>query len=278
VASVGLKNQIKLPYDLTASASFEHSKNLGQRISETATQDHYACSMGLEYLPSDPIKASTKIEYGDDGMSRKFNYFLAGDYRFHRDMSLLWKYRLSNDNSKEASGFRNIYSAIIGLAYRPIEINDFNVIGKFELKGDNNNYIAPFQNYSAAIISIHSYLEPIKRLELGIKTAAKFANDRSPDFSASTQTYFGLLRASYDYTEFLSFGAEYRALTQMQAEDLLSGYSLDCGYAVMRNLKVIVGYNFKGLEEKDLVDQNLWSRGAFVTLSLKFNQDDLGIH
>jgi len=274
--SIGIRNTVKLPYDLTANLGYERAKDLSQRVDQTATDDHTAYSAGLEYLPKDPVKASAKFEYGDGKVAKKTNVYLAGDYRFQRDFSFILKYNRSNENSVTNSGYRNMSHLILGMAYRPTESNLFNAIGKFEVKGDKNHYLAPFIDYGAVIGSVHTYLEPIHRFELGIKLAYKVSSEESEQFSYSTHTSFYLLRGSYDITEKLDASVEYRALVQAEAKDILSGYSIDAGYAVMENLKLVVGYNFKGYKDRDLVENNVWSAGPFVKFSYKFGEELFG--
>jgi hypothetical protein len=63
---------------------------------------------------------------------------------------------------------------------------------------------------------------------------------------------------------------------QTEANDILHGYSADIGYVVMTNLKLMVGYNFKGYKDRDLVDNNMWSAGPFVKFSFKFGEELFG--
>ncbi|MBS4028861.1 MAG: hypothetical protein KGZ58_09500 [Ignavibacteriales bacterium] len=278
MASIGLKNRLKLTNELTSNFSIERTKNLGQHIGETTTPDHSAISTALEYLPEEkPVKAVTKIEFGDDNISRKWNFNFGGDYRFKQDFSLILKYRVMNEDAKTSSDYRIQHHWILGLAYRPVNSNWFNTIAKAEIKRDKNYYVHPFINYGAFIVSDHSYIEPIQRLELGVKFAYKIADESSYQFSATTHTLFYLFRAEYDITKKFDIGAEYRLLNQTEARDLLDGYSAEIGYAVVKDTRIAVGYNFKGYKEKDLVDYTVWSSGPFVKFNVKFDEESLGI-
>ena len=274
--SVGLKNKIKLPYDLTANLSYERTKDLNQRVDETSTNDHDAYSVGLEYLPKDPFKASTKIEFGSDNTSKKMNYTFDADYRFKKDLSAILKYTLSEDNAVASSGYRTMSHWIAGLAYRPVESNDFNILGKFEVKQDDNHYVSPYDDYQAMIGSVHAYFEPVRRFELGLKFAYKVAFDGSDDYSVTTHSSFYLARGTYDINEKMDVAAEFRTLMQVEANDMLYGYSAEVGYVVIKNLRLAAGYNFKGYVERDLVDNNLWSAGPFLKFSFKFGEDLFG--
>ncbi|MFZ4622370.1 MAG: hypothetical protein ACOYNS_17540, partial [Bacteroidota bacterium] len=274
--SIGLKNKIPVTEDLTGYLGYEKTKALGQRLGEASTQDHSAYSAALEYLPKFPLKAATKVEFGDNAASDKMNVTFAGDYRFRQDFSFILKYLSSNESAKKTSGYRDITHLITGLAYRPVDDNWLNIIGKYEVKSDKNHYIAPFIDYNTSIISIHSFIEPVQKLEIGLKYAYKASAENSLLFGVTTNTNFYLLRAEYDITDDLNAGAEYRLLHQLEAGDKLSGYSVDAGYVIIRNLRLTAGYNFKGYKEQDLIDYTLWSRGPFIKLSFKFSEELLG--
>ncbi len=275
--SIGLKNKLKVTEDVTGYLGYEKTKALGQRVGEAATQDHSAYSAALEYLPKLPLKVATKVEFGENSVSDKTNFTFAGDYRFERDFSFIVKYRGANESAKKSDSYRDIEHLIAGLAYRPVDENWLNVIGKYEVKVDKNHYIAPFIDYNTSIISIHSFIEPVRKLEFGLKYAYKASTENSVNFGATTNTNFYLLRAEYDITDDLNAGAEYRLLHQLEAGDRLNGYSIDAGYVVYRNVRLTVGYNFKGYKELDLVDYSLWSRGPFIRLSFKFSEELLGL-
>ncbi len=276
--SVGLKNILQLPYNLTANFAYERAKSLEHRLGEASTPDHSAYSAGVEYLPKEqPVKASTKLEFGDNALNKKMNFTFDGDYRFQRDLSAIVKYQLSNDDAKNSSGFETQSHLITGLAYRPVDFNWLNVLGKFEMKHDNNHYLSPFDDYTASIASVHAYVEPIQRLEIGMKYAFKLADETSVDFSATTHTNFYLIRAQYSFTDKFDAAAEYRILTQREVNDMLNGYSAEVGYVAMKNTRVAVGYNFKGYKERDLVDYSLWTRGPFIHVGFKFDEELLGL-
>jgi len=276
--SIGLKNTLKLPWDLTANAGYERATALEHRLGETPTDDHFAYFGGLEYLPErQPVKLSGKAEYGEDRTRKHTNLTFGGDYRFRKDLSLITKYTYSDEQAFDASGYETRYHLIAGLAYRPVDMNWLNVIGKYEFRSDNNHYLHPFIDDGASIISIHAYIEPAKRVELGTKFAYKTSTQNSFAFSMTTHTSFYLLSGRYDLTDRVDVGGEYRILLQSEAGDLLNGYSAEVGYIVMNNLRVAAGYNFKGYKDQDLVDYQLWSKGPFLRMNLKFSEELFGL-
>jgi hypothetical protein len=94
--------------------------------------------------------------------------------------------------------------------------------------------------------------------------------DGSDDYTVTTHSSFYLARGTYDINEKMDVAAEFRTLMQVEANDMLYGYSAEVGYVVIKNLRLAAGYNFKGYVERDLVDNNLWSAGPFLKFSFKF--------
>lgn len=274
--SIGLKNRVRLPYDLFGNIGFERAKSLETRLVETPTEDHIAYSGSLEYLPERPMKATAKAEYGENNLSTKSNYFFGFDMRVLRDVSVIAKGTLSYDKARQGSGYQDRSHLILGGAYRPVDNNLLNIIGKLELKKDDNHYLAPFDASRATIVSVHAFVEPIRRVELGCKFAYKRGVEQSVDFYFKTHTYFYLISGRYNISDKVDIGGEYRLMRQKEAQDWLIGYNVAVGTVVMNNLRVEGGYNFKGYKERDLVDFSLWSKGPFIRMSYKFDESLFG--
>jgi hypothetical protein len=275
--SVGLFNRIPLPYDLTATLGFERTRSVERRLNETPVNDHAAYSAGLEYLPDAPIKAFGKAEYGTGAMSRKTNVDVGGAFQFARDLSLLAKYRYNKEEQKSAPKYFVREHVIAGIAFRPVEWNAFNLLAKGEMRSDRNHASEPFIDDIAYIGSVHAFAEPVKRVEIGTKLAYKIVEQDAPDLSLTSSMWFGLFRGRVLLSDWLDLGGEYRILHQRETDDLLRGYSAEAGVSLIQNLRVAVGYNFKGYREKDLVDYTLWSKGPFVRLNLKFTEELFGL-
>ena len=194
-----------------------------------------------------------------------------GDYRFENDFSVITKYRFTKEEARSAHGYQIRNYLVTGLAYRPVRMNWFNALAKFELRSDNNFYLSPFVRYLAAIVSAHGYVEPVQRLELGLKYAYRTAHEVSGLFEARTHTFFYLVSARFDISQTFDIGGEYRLLWQTEARDLLNGYSAEVGVAITKDVKVSGGYNFKGYKDRDQVDYRLWSQGPYMRVSLKFD-------
>ncbi|MDE3057158.1 MAG: hypothetical protein KGJ59_04295 [Bacteroidota bacterium] len=294
-ASIGLKNTTKITNDLTADVGYERTRALDRSLIEATTSDHDAFSLGLEFIPKEPYKAAFKGEYEKDAQSVKRNLTFGGDvnvssgftliekmsyYDEVRDQSLtssdqFWSapLALSQSASVASSGFLKRFRNTVGFAFRPVQYDWLNAIGKFDQKVEYNGFVSPQSDYSASIISLHTFVEPIPYLELGIKYALKYANEQSYGLRAKTLTDFYLARADYDLGwHNVDVAGEFRILSQREANDMRIGYSGEVGYVLMQNVRLGAGYNFVGSKDRDLVDYTYWSRGPYLTVKMKFTE------
>jgi hypothetical protein len=172
-----------------------------------------------------------------------------------------------------SDGILKKFHNTIGIAYRPVAWDWLNAIGKYEQKMDYNGMVSPETYDNASIVSLHTFVEPFRRLELGLKYALKIDDETSYGLNAKTLTDFYLLHAEYDLNwHSFDVAGEYRILSQHQANDAKIGYSAEVGYVLLQNVHIAVGYNFIGNKDIDLIDYTYWSKGPYVTMGMKFTE------
>ena len=295
--SIGLKNTLHLTDELTSNVSYERTRALDRNIIEVHTEDNDAVSAGLEYLPKAPVKASIKGELAKNSQGLKRNVVFGGDLRLNTEFTLIEKFSYyeesriqtqPSDSSKSfagntlavdqfglssAYGVLKKMSNIIGLAYRPISFDWLNAIGKYEKKLEYNGMVSPETEDNTDIISLHTFIEPVRGLEIGTKYAMKMKSEKTYNVTANTFTDFYLVRAEYDlrWNNF-DVAAEYRTLNQHESQTMKNGYSAEIGNVVFENIHIGVGYNFVGTKDKDLVASEYWSAGPFVSIRAKFTE------
>jgi opacity protein-like surface antigen len=81
----------------------------------------------------------------------------------------------------------------------------------------------------------------------------------------------------YDWTPRLTTGVFGAALSQTQPGKARQfGYGVEAGYAVRENVWLNLGYTVRGLNDKDLMDNNYRNRGWFVGMRYKFDEKSFG--
>ncbi|MFA5833137.1 MAG: hypothetical protein WDA22_06645 [Bacteroidota bacterium] len=303
--SIGLKNTVHITDEVTSNVSYERTRALDRNIVEVQTDDNDAVSVGLEYLPNESYKGSIKGEFAKNSQSIRRNLTFGGDIRLANDFTLIDKMsyfeedRVQPQSSSNTfaggtlstgqigsginSGLLKKFENIVGLAYRPVNIDWFNAIGKFEKKVEFNGLVEPQTSYNVNILSMHTFVEPIIGLEIGTKYAMKYASEQAFGLHVSTMTDFYLLRAEYDlqWNNF-DVASEYRILSsrivgQENSTSVKHGYSAEVGNVVFENIRVAVGYNFIGTEDRDLVGQDYQSAGFFLSFRAKFTEKILDL-
>ncbi len=299
-ASIGLKNTTKINDEVTGNFTLERTRALDRNIGEAKTNDNDAVSLGFEYLPKKAYKAAIKGEFAQNQQSIRRIVTFGGDIRIANDFTLIDKMTYFEENRFASPSAQNNFASgtlsgnqpggalsggllkkfnnILGLAFRPVSVDWLNAIGKFEKKVEFNGVVAPQISYDVNIISLHTFFEPFIGLEIGTKYAMKFATEEAYGLKASTMTDFYLVRAEFDlrWNNF-DVASEYRILNsrivnQAHSSSIKHGYSAEIGNVVFENIRLAVGYNFVGTEDRDLVGRDYQSAGPFISIRAKFTE------
>ena len=276
-ATIGLKNMWRITKALTANILFEKTKDLSKNLVEARTPDHDAASLSLEYFPTFPLRATAKGEYFKAVTNVRRGIDVGASFALFDGLSLLGKGTYFIDDARQTSGSLKQSDMMLGLAYRPASVNWLNVIGKVQFKSHANSTVTPGVDYRATIASMHTYLEVIPALELGIKYAMKNSRDIYDDMSTTMMSHFLLLRPQYDLAPEWNVAGECRALYQHAAKNLKLGYSVETGFVFIKNTMLSMGYNFQAYRERDLVENVYAVAGPYVTVRLKLTEELFGL-
>jgi opacity protein-like surface antigen len=81
-------------------------------------------------------------------------------------------------------------------------------------------------------------------------------------------------RAVYDIDKQWSAGVQANVLRNNTGKQY--AYGIEVGYVVAPNTYLTVGYNFRGFNDKDLIDSNYTNRGVVIGIRWKFDEDTFG--
>ncbi|MDF1593577.1 MAG: hypothetical protein P1P89_18875 [Desulfobacterales bacterium] len=266
---IGLRNKFKLTESLGGNVSLEnlHTRGGEQRKGEP---DGFAVSTGLQYLPTDRLKLTSRFEYKDeksdpDLISHLIEVGLG--YKLHPDYSLLARERYYSEVLGGNQGKRIRSRTTLGLAYRPVRYDRFNALAKIELKNEQDTIQTPDENSDAYIGSMEGHYQTSRRLQLIGKYAGKLVLENE------FQSYTDLISARfiYDLTDRIDIGAEYRLLTGHDVDSRSHGGSIEAGYRLVKNLWLSLGYSFDAFDS-DLTADNYWGKGPFMRIRFKFDE------
>ncbi len=268
---IGLRNKFMLGKNITGNLSGEYLNTLsGTR--RQGDPDAFAVAAGLEFLPKDDIKITTRMEYRNEKSDAPRDNYLGEfglAYRLSPDYALLFKEKYSLEDMRSA-GERATNRTLLGVAYRPRDCDIFNAFGKVEYKHEKDSTGSPGYATNTYIGSVEGVYQARKGLQLIGKYAGKFVTDDG----FRSYTDFASGRVLYDITENYDFGAEYRLLSSRAVHSVLQGGSIEFGRRIIEGMWVSAGYSFDKFDS-DLVGDSYQGRGPYLRLRFKFDESTL---
>jgi len=265
----GLSSDINNNWAL--AGSFEHG-TVQNHDGTQATRN--AGAVGIGYKDSQ-MKASSKLEFrGDAGEQDKEQYLIynAVEYKPTINATLFAKTNISgtrnlSDNFTEAQ-YKELAA---GVAYRPVYFDRVNLLAKYAYLEDNSS---PDQSDFEDVEEERTHTvggelayDLTDKLQLVEKLAYKFGEEKVTGFDfTKTQTWLNIHRLNYNIDSDWQIGAEYRILTQKEAEDCKQGALLEVNRKIGQFVQLGVGYNFTEFND-DLTHLDYTSQGPFVRLT-----------
>lgn len=271
-AAIGLRNRWHVGNGIRLNTGFERVETLKSAASGTK-QDATAISLGLEYLTDPRWKAVAKVETRWADASDSYLNTLGVAYKQSDDVTLLAKnvYRLIDNKD---GGDRTVDRFQVGAAYRDFDSNRFDALTKFEYRLDDNQTTASSAyKREAFIVSAHTNYHPVRRLTLASQYAVKYARQEFNDLTSTGTTQLLAGRAIYDINERWDTSINTGVMWDDQSSGVRYLLGAELGYLVMANLWVSGGYNFTGYRDDDLTDANTTTKGAYMRLRFKFDED-----
>ena len=302
--AIGVRNTFKLTDRFSLTGGLEHTRQMGGYANSANNGTGYAAGLGestavtagVEYL-TDTYKLSGILEgrKGDDANTRLFS---AGfGYKITPAWSLLARSVVSDSEGQGASGGneRHLQRHQIGLAYRPVDDDTWNALMRYERRserivghgnaagaltggsafgGESGNASLPGST-SADIVSAHLNYNPARGRVLSARYAGKLS--RVDDGFLASSYWAHLLQARYtqDINKDWDFGVQ-AGLLYGKGGALQKTLGVEVGYQMAKDLWISAGYNFVGLNDRDLTANEYTSKGAYIRLRFKFDETRLG--
>ncbi|MDB5929174.1 MAG: conserved repeat domain protein [Polaromonas sp.] len=290
-AAMGVRNTFKVSEQWRLTAGIERTKSIGGGTSSgiVGQGNSTAIVTGAEYL-SDRVKASGILEarQGDD--SNSYLSSLGVGYKIDTDWSLLARSIISDSKGQGANAGNNrlLSRQQIGVAYRPVNQEEWNALARYEHKTERVNgtgsalgaasgsvfgsNAGQSGTYSADIVSAHFNYNPQRGSYLMGRYAGKVS---TADDSFLRSTYWAhLLQGRYllDLSSDWDLGLQ-AGLLYGKGGALQKTAGVELGYQVAKDLWVSAGYNFVGLKDRDLAAGEYTSEGVYIRLRFKFDEN-----
>jgi len=270
-ALIGFRNRWNVNDDLAINIAFERS-NIIDDIHGAG--DYDAFSISGEYLPTAPIKSGLKYEIRRDFLTTKQNAEAGIDLKVLDGLSAIGRHTFYLDKQKSSQNeLHHIKNhTVFGLALRPVYSNKINILAKVDIKHEDNEIIKPSTNSLVLIGSTEGFYHPLRALEIMAKYALKRTRETSLTITSVTYTDIYIGGLTYQFFEQFDIGGEYRILHQHQTDDYEYGYAAEFGVSPINNVRIALGYNFRGSAEPDFPESEYWAQGLFFRIETKFTE------
>lgn len=264
--SIGLNNKINVLPELALGVAYERVSGIDPFMN--IGDDHNAWSLSAEYNPDYiGLKSSIKYDFRDGkNASNLFAVNAAG--AVGDDFGLFARYTFNKSSQMER---RSSSEGLLGMAYRPLESDFFNAIFKYQIKKRNEG-INELSDILNNIISFEGFFQPSYSWEVYTKLALKNSYDSTDGYKpVFSNIGLGLARVTYKINYNFDVVGEYRNLTHFETKTSYNDFTGEIGYFPIKDLRLALGYNLFGYNDKDLITTNYTSQGPYVNVTIKMN-------
>jgi uncharacterized repeat protein (TIGR01451 family) len=266
--SIGLRNKFSLGKGVTGNLTFEKLDTLkGPELNRQP--DETAISVGLEYLPKDNLKITTRLESRKGGADKSDLAEISAVYKAGEDLHLLFKERYFTNIFSSQSVRKNSSHSIFGIAFRPIRHDRFNAMAKYELKNGIDSVSVPGYDGDAIILSLQAGF----RIAPDFRVSGRFAKKTLNGFGSSWATTLYSGKIVHDVTDRFDVTLEYRVMSGEGLSSELRGGTAELGFRIKNDLFLSAGYSSDKFSA-DLTGDDYEGKGPYMRLKFKFSESD----
>ena len=273
-AALGLRNLWTIADGLKIQTGFERV----HAISGTGTGESTAVTLGVEYTANPLWKGSTRLEVREGKSSDSILATVAAASKLGRDWTFLGRntYSLQKNKAQDAqSAGENEQNRLqVGLAYRDTDTDVWNALARAEHRSEKDTTNKEFSlKRSVELISLHANWQPRRPFTFSGRIAAKWTNENSNGISGKNNAQLISGRAIWEFAPRWDAALNLSTMLGNGGRSKYYGTGVELGFMVMENLWLSAGYNFFGYADKDLTAGDYTSKGAFVRMRYKFDED-----
>jgi hypothetical protein len=242
-------------------------------LANGAMSDYTATAFGGAYHES-IWSANGRVEFRNSTLAQQKNIKLGTQRSLDEGRSLAAGVTLMN-----STGATTLNNADwrVSYAHRP---NDSEWVWF-----DRADYITQFSQTSAQVLKTNKFVNNTnanwmmnRHTQLSLQYGAKYVLDNidGVDYKGYTDLMGAEMR--YDLNEDWDVGGFGSMMRSVNAGVNSYGLGGSLGYKLMENTWLAVGYNVRGMSDRDFAGAGYKNRGPFVTLRMKVDQDTLGLN
>jgi hypothetical protein len=276
-AAIGLRNTWALAEGLRLGTSIERV----HALAGTGQNENTALAFGVEYTANPLWKGSTRLELRDAQASDGLLHTVGLAARVTSDWTILARNTLSIQRNKAtgegatqtAAGEHVIERLQAGLAWRDTVTNDKDLLARIEHKEERDDTQPGIElKRSTQILSLHASWQPRRPFLVSGRYAAKWANDRSQGLTTKYRAQLAGGRFTWEFAPRWDLGLAASVLIGESFASRQYGVGVEVGYQMADNLWVSAGYNVFGYRDDDLAAGDYSTKGPYVRLRYKFDE------
>lgn len=268
-AAIGLRNRFEVREGLGITAGLERIFSLSGNPGNEGT----SISTGVDYTTNPLWKATARAEARFSNNANSYLNTLGYGRKISPNWTFLGKNIFSLQTSSNAGTANRIQQRLrFGFAYRQAKQNRWDGLGRYELKYEQNGQYGGDFNRLVHIFSTNLNFNPNADWTHSARFSAKKVGESSAEFDSNSLTMLMSARTMYDITRKLDGGVNASFMTDAGFGSKDYGAGLEVGYVVKRNLRLAVGFNVFGFEDRDLAASNYTRKGIYLGFSYKFDE------
>ena len=181
------------------------------------------------------------------------------------------------DSKNNTGASNNKFDLRLSYAYRPL-LARWTVLDRLDFIGENQNDLTTNSRTKKLVNNFNANYIPNRRTQLSLQYGNKYVLDTidSQEYKGYTDIASAELR--YDVSSRWDVGVHGSILNSWNSGVHVFGAGASVGYRVMDNTWLSVGYNVKGLNDKDFDGAEYRAKGVYATIRVKFDQDTLNLN
>ncbi len=290
--ALGLKQGVTIAPGLRLNLAYEHvfgdffGRNgsgvqfaqpfaVGQSAAALGFADGDSYSVGLEYTDNPDFKASARFERRSSSSGNNTVISAGATGKISSSLTALARYQQAGSSNQTLRALGDTANLRMGLAYRNPKNDKFNALLRYEYRKNPSTIPESILFGSGSGAQDHTFaIETIYAPNWQWEFYGKYALRNSTtylanDFSSSSSTNLGQLRATYRLGYSWDLVGEARVITQSDYTE--TGFVVEAGYYLTPNLRVAGGYAFGEIDDRDF-DGSRSASGPYLGVTMKLNE------
>lgn len=233
---------------------------------------------GLSYV-NGGFRSSSNLEFRNSSSTDSVTMVSGTGYRINDNWTLLSRsvYTRTQGSGTKLTQARQQ----IGLAYRPTDDDSWNALMRYERKyedaGDSTSTSSTSTTSSSGITESNVFAgvvnwRPDLKTQVTGRYALKFSNYDADGIASNYWAQLIHSRYIRDLSPNWDVGVQAGVLNG-KGGAIQTTLGIELGYQVMKNIWVSAGYNFVGLKDPDLTANEYTSKGPYMRVRMKFDEN-----